>query len=221
VLDLPGHPVLDKARLIGGCSRLPLQFDAAQWRREVDALDQALWGSRGGRVGVHRVAEAIFLRGYAPAQGEQPIEDRPPLAQLPSIRDFIRTGVAAPPQRALLARLPPLAVVAAHVDRAPYFSKTIRIHLPIETHEQAWMVAGDLAYRMRAGEVWALNNSAMHAVWNASETAPRTHLICDFLLSEALAALLAAADRDRGEPRPDVLRDLAATVNRRVPGGAG
>ena len=50
------------------------------------------------------------------------------------------------------------------------------------------------------GEVWALNNSATHGVWNAHATEARTHLICDFLPSPELLGLLARAERDLGAP---------------------
>ena len=210
MLDLPGQPVLDKGRLIGGCARLPMTVDAASLREEVARLNPGLWGSRGGRVGVHRVAEAVFLRGHAPAEGDLPIEDRPALESLPGIRDLIERQIGAPPQRALLARLPPGAIVLPHIDRAPYFAKTIRVHVPIETHPRAWMVASDLVYYMGEGEVWALNNSAMHGVWNESSDQSRTHLICDFLLSPSLGQQLADADRNLGLLRTEVLQHLAA-----------
>lgn len=198
MLDLPGHPVLDKQLLIGGCARLPLAADAARLAAEVAALPASLWGSQGGRIGVHRAAEAIFLRGYAPAEGDRPIEDREPLARLPCVRGIITTLIPAAAQRCLLARLPAGANIAPHIDQAGYFAKTVRIHVPVETHGQVWMLAGTRRYRMAAGEVWALNNSAPHGVRNAHASLPRTHLICDFLPSPALLALLARADRGAG-----------------------
>jgi hypothetical protein len=205
MLDVPGYPVLDKALLIGGCIRLPLQADAEQLRAEVDALPETLWGTTGGRVGVHRAAEALFLRGYAPAEGERPVEDRPALERLPYVKWLMRELIPAPPLRCLLARLPAGASIAPHIDRAPYFAKTIRIHIPVDTHERAWMLCADQCYQMKAGEVWALNNCAVHGVRNAHESRPRTHLICDFLPSQALLRLLADGERQLGTilPQPD------------------
>jgi hypothetical protein len=62
------------------------------------------------------------------------------------------------------------------------------------------MMCNGMTYRMRAGEVWVLNNSAEHAVWNAHPARARTHLICDFLPSDALLPLIAAGDRNLGMP---------------------
>ena len=63
MLDLPGQPVLDKIALVGGCLRLRLQIDAQRFRDEIAQLPASLWGTTGGRVGVHRDAAALFLRG--------------------------------------------------------------------------------------------------------------------------------------------------------------
>jgi hypothetical protein len=210
MLDLPGHPLLDKQRLIGSCSLLPLTVDGARLRAEIDALPAHAWEGTGGRVGVHSRANAIFLRGYAPVEGEKPIEDRESLGALPYAREIITRLIPAPAQRCLLARLLPGVSVAGHIDRAPYFGKTLRIHVPVVTNDAAWMYCDGLTYRMRAGEVWALNNSAPHAVWNAHPNDARTHLICDFLPSAALLELLARAERDSGVPNAEVERVVLA-----------
>lgn len=209
MLDLPGQPVVDKLALVGGCLRLPLRVDAERLRTEISALPDASWGTTGGRVGVHRQVQALFLRGYAPAEGEKPIVDREPLALLPYARHIIEEIVPAQPMRCLLARMPAGVTIAPHIDRAPYFSKTVRLHFPVETHELAWMVSGSLSYLMAAGEVWALNNSAPHAVWNAHETRSRTHMICDFLPSADLLRLLAAGERNLGRQVDSVDRHFA------------
>ena len=208
MLDLPDRPVLDKDRLVGGCLRLPVVVDAARLAAEIDALGPAVWGTTDGRVGVHRSAEALFLRGHAPAEGELPIEDRPAIHRLPYVRQVL-ASLGAPPLRCLLARLPAGRTIAPHVDRAPYFAKTLRIHVPVTTSERVFMVCAGHTYQMRAGEVWALNNSTSHGVWNADPELSRTHLICDFLPAPGLLGLLAAGDRSLGRHNPDVERQLA------------
>jgi hypothetical protein len=64
------------------------------------------------------------------------------------------------------------------------------------------MVAAGQCYLMKPGEVWVLNNNAVHAVWNAHPTLARTHMICDFLPSAALLDLLARGERTLGSPMP-------------------
>lgn len=208
MLDIADAVPLDKQRLIGGCVRLPLAVDGARLAGEIECLPPALWGTTAGRVGVHQAAEAVFLRGFAPAEGDKPVIDRPELDGLPYVRTLIERLIPAPPMRCLLARLPAGGTIATHVDRPPYFGKTLRIHVPVETNPEVFMVAAGMTYRMRAGEVWVLNNSGPHAVWNAHASRSRTHLICDFLPSPALLALLAGGERDLGERRPDVDRHV-------------
>jgi hypothetical protein len=204
MLDVPGQPVLDKTVLIGTCARLPVQIEVDRLRQEVDALPLSFWGTTSGRVGVHRAADAVFLRGHAPAEGDLPVEDRPALARLPYAHRLIHELLGAQPLRCLLARLPAGASIAPHIDRALYFAKTLRLHFPVTSHDQAWMVCGGLSYVMRPGEAWALNNSTTHAVWNAHPTLARTHMICDFLPSPALLERLGQADRTLGRTVPEV-----------------
>jgi Aspartyl/Asparaginyl beta-hydroxylase len=91
-----------------------------------------------------------------------------------------------------------------HIDRSPYFSKTLRIHLPVETNESVWMLCAGQAYQMLPGEIWALNNSAQHGVWNRHPSLSRTHLICDFLPTAELNRLIAEGDRTLGRPIGEV-----------------
>ena len=210
--DVPGQRPFDKMTLIGACVRLGITVDAARLAAEVDALPQELWGTTGGRVGVQRSAEALFLRGYAPAEGDRPIEDRPTLGRLPYTRSIIEEQVPAAPLRCLLARLPGGASIAPHVDRGAYFAQTVRLHIAVSSHDRAFMHCAGECYVMRPGEVWALNNSVVHGVWNADASRARTHLIVDFLPSPALCALLAAGERTLGRRRSDVEAHFAALL---------
>ena len=210
MLTLPDQPLLDKIALIGGCARLPLSFDVERARAEVGALPEQLWGSRGGRVGVHNPAQAIFLRGHAPAEGDLPVEDREALDHLPCLRELITKVIPAQPMRCLLAMLPAGAVIAPHIDQADYFSKTIRLHFPITTNAHVWMYCAGLNYHMEPGEIWALNNSTGHGVVNGDAEQSRLHMIGDFLSSPALVELLARADRNLGQAKPDIESTLFA-----------
>ena len=192
--------VFDKHAHVKGCVRLPIALDGNQLGAEVAALPASVWGSTAGRKGVHRAAEALFLRGHAPAEGEMPIEDRPILKDVPYLRTFIEETMPAPPLRALLAKLPAGARIPPHVDRGAYFNNSIRIHVPIETNDEVWMYCDGRGYHMGVGEVWALNNISTHAVWNAHPSQSRTHLICDFLPSEQLLDLIAQGEKGLGRP---------------------
>ena len=181
---------LDKQALIGSCLQLPVRFDFAKLLSEFHTIEDALWGTRGGRVGVHVQTEAVFLRGFAPAEGDLPIEDREVLASLPFTRALIYDTFQAPPQRCLFAKLRAQGEIRPHIDQGAYFERTIRIHFPVVTNPQAIMSADTQSFHMQAGEAWALNNSAVHGVVNAHPTEARTHLICDYLPTDPLRQLL-------------------------------
>ena len=211
MLSLPDHPVIDKQALVGGCTRLRLRIDAERLRREIEALPAEAWGDRGGgRIGVHKPAEAIFLRGHAPADGELPIEDRPVLEALPYARHVIEEMVPATPLRCLVARLAAGAVIHPHRDEPDYFAKTLRLHFPVVTDPSVAMVAQGLAYTMQAGEAWVLNNSNMHSVLNGWDR-PRTHMICDFLPSPELCAMIRDGERNLGRHNAALLARIAAS----------
>lgn len=214
MLDIPGYPVLDKQHLVGGCLRLPLCIDAGRLKAEVNALPLSLWGTTGPRVGVHDAAEALFLRGYLPAEGEKPFDERPAFARLPYAREVIMAMIPAPPLRCLLAKLPAGATIMPHIDRAPYFAKTLRMHVPVDTHERVFMMCDGQHYVMRPGEVWVLNNSAVHGVWNDHAERARTHMICDFLASPGMLDLLARGERELGRKLPEVREHFRAISQR-------
>lgn len=180
----------DKSALIGACVKLPVAFDFEKLVAEFLSIPTEMWGSRGGRVGVHVHSEAVFLRGYAPAEGNLPIEDRPILASLPYVRWLIYELFNAAPQRCLFAKLRANSEIRPHIDQGAYFESTIRIHLPIITNPEVVMIADGLSFQMRAGEAWALNNNAVHGVFNRHPSEARTHLICDFLPSKQLRQIL-------------------------------
>jgi hypothetical protein len=204
MLDIPGAPYLDKTALIGACVRLPIRVDSRRLFEEVQRIPASAWGTSGGRVGVHNVAEAIFLRGFAPAAGELPIEDQPILSSLPYVRVITSEILGGSPLRCLLARLPPGGIIRMHRDKAPYFGKSLRVHVPVETNESVVTICSGLCYQLECGEVWILNNSADHAVWNSHPSRARTHLICDFLPAPALLDLLNRGDRHLGRRRPEI-----------------
>ena len=116
MLDLPGRPVLDKVALDRRLRSVAAGGRCGAPAEEVSALPPEDWEGNRGTRGVHRAAQALFLRGYAPTKGELPIEDQPALGQLPYVRQLIDRELGPGAQRCLLARLPPGAVIAPHED---------------------------------------------------------------------------------------------------------
>jgi hypothetical protein len=200
---LDDYGPVDKHTLVGGCSRLELQVDADRLAAEFETIPDEAWGSRAGRVNLHQKANAIFLRGYARAEGFKPVEDRSILGSLPYMRELINETIGTKPLRCLLARLGPGDWIRQHVDYGPYFDKTIRIHVPVMTNDHVDMYVHEHCYHMKVGEVWAINNLARHAVYNGDESIYRTHIICDFLPEPDILERVARADTSLGIPLPN------------------
>jgi hypothetical protein len=220
MFDLRGSSVIDKRALIGTCVRLPLSVDAGRLRTEIESLPASAWGSARGRSVPQTQADALFLRGYAPAAGDLPIGDRPVLAHLPYARELIHELIDERALRCLIARLPPRAWIGPHVDQGAYFSKTVRLHLPVTSHDRAYMHCDGETFVMQPGEVWAINNSASHAAWNAHDSLPRMHLVCDFAPSARLLDLLRSGERGRGRLEPEVDAFLAGLEPDELPQAA-
>ncbi|MEM8661775.1 MAG: aspartyl/asparaginyl beta-hydroxylase domain-containing protein [Pseudomonadota bacterium] len=201
---LAGFERLDKASLIGGCRLLSRPVDVGVLRSEVDAIPQDQWTGPAGRVGVHAKADAVFLRGYAPTEGEQkPIEDRAILTAMPYANELIHS-IGAKPLRCVLARLKAGDSIRSHIDRGPILVRSIRIHVPVITNDEVEMHCNGSAYRMKPGEVWVINNGAQHAAHNFHASEDRVHLICDYLPETDLLALVARGNRGLGSPLPGV-----------------
>lgn len=215
--ELDALPVIDKFSLIGGCVRLRMQVDPVRLASEVQALPNDLWGTRAGRGGVHDRAEAIFLRGYAPADRGMPMVERPPLELLPTVRAFLAEAIPASAMRCVLARLAPGGCIPAHADSGRYFERTVRLHVPVVTSPLVIMYAEGLCYRMKPGEVWALNNSGTHAVLNDDPGCTRIHLICDFAPTPALVKLISAGDAGLGIDDPGVRLRLERLFDAQAP----
>jgi hypothetical protein len=209
MFDLKGFTVIDKRVLIGTCIRLPVRVDAGRLGSEVEALPPSAWGSARGRADPQTQADALFLRGYAPAAGDLPIGDRPILAYLPYARELIHEAIAERPLRCMIARLPPGASIGPHADAGAYFAKTVRLHLPVTSHERAFTWCDGETFVMRPGETWAIDNGASHAAWNAHDTLPRTHLVCDFAPTPRLLDLLRSGERGLGRVDTEVDAFLA------------
>jgi hypothetical protein len=199
---------VNKELFIGGCSRLDIQVDADRLAKEVGSLDAMVWSGTAGRVGPHMKVDAVFLRGYAAAEGPKPLEDREILKQLPYVREVIYEALSSQPQRCVLASLQPDSVVRAHQDQGPYFSQHYRFHIPVFTSPHVKMVVEHLVYQMLPGEIWAINNNAPHGVVNDDPDEARAHIIVDYKPTAEIVGLLERADKSLGTKDTETINRL-------------
>ena len=201
-----------------GAVRLALTADAGALAEEIQP---GMGAARPRNQGAQRDVDSILLRTYGNQRlhhARSSFHDTPALARFPRVRSAIHDLIPARPCSALLASLRPKSVITMHSDRTRYFSSTIRVVLPIITNPEAAVMSGGLSYRMQAGEVWAFNNTALHAAVNDHPVRPRIHLICDFAHSAALIDLIAAGEPHLGRRDPAVLERVREESLRRARG---
>lgn len=196
-----------------GAIRLPYRFDADRLAAEVRTVGEAGWNGGGRSAPAFAGTGAIFLKGYAAAEGNPSLAEREPLAQMPYARELMYDLLPSAPQKCVLSWLPPGVDVGLHVDQGEYFRRTLRVHFPVFTNDAVTMYFG-AAHHLRPGEVWLLNNCAPHGVENAHPTDARVHMICDFLPTTALLEIARRAEQPRGREAPELLRRLAEKTRR-------
>lgn len=98
---------------------------------------------------------------------------------------------------AFIFRMKPLGVARPHMDESPAWFEPFRVHVPIITNDQAYLLSEGRSKHLRVGEAWTFDNQAQHAVTNGD--AVRTHLIFDVPRGPKLFDLLARAEFDPGK----------------------
>lgn len=192
---LEGYERLNKHELIDACVLIEHDIDVDRLVSEVTGIPKKAWPGPANRLGVHRNAQAIFLRGYAPLQRiRKPIEDREILDTLPYIRSLIRS-ISSKPLRCVLAKLKAGQKIPVHVDIGKIIERAIRVHIPVVTSEHVVMQCNNRQFNMKVGEMWVINNGAEHAVYNNDPNVDRIHMICDYLPEPGLLERLANGKR--------------------------
>jgi hypothetical protein len=88
--------------------------------------------------------------------------------------------------KVMLARLAPGRVIDKHTDGLGSNLYTHKIHVPIQTNDQAWIDVSNRRFHLSPGHAYELNNLAPHGAENAGAT-DRIHLILEVYESEASA----------------------------------
>jgi len=163
---------------------------------EVSANDHlfAVERSRQARIKVQRETEFIPLRRAThnsdiAINDNELVEDTRFVGAFPILMSLLsqiaeaRGGVV---ERAMLVRLPFGGRVYPHVDEGRYYASRDRYHLVVQTSEGASkLICGPEVVEMGLGEVWWLNNKALHSAENNSST-DRVHVIFDLAPRECI-----------------------------------
>jgi hypothetical protein len=84
------------------------------------------------------------------------------------------------PVKILLAKLLKNRMITPHIDEPPIVQKCHRVHIVMLTNENVLFKVDNKLYRMKAGEIYEINNVRTHSVVNKGDT-DRVHLIIDML----------------------------------------
>lgn len=178
-------------------SRLPLRFRTEALLRELEALPESCWVDHFVQDNYEGRWRILPLRG--PRGETHPIR----LATShPGTRDYADTPFLGPAFREALARFrcPLGAVRVMSLDAGSRIREhrdpdldgtggTVRLHVPLLTHDGVEFLLNGRAVPFRAGECWCLRLSDPHAVRNPGPGA-RLHLVLDAGLDPWLRGML-------------------------------
>lgn len=174
-----------------GFLRLNERFDVTAIRERIAQLPAEKWleSERERLFDVHRDTQALLMVHF-----EDHKYRRPEYRQLYSVFqeaiepviDYISSyyrnnGFIV---RLILAKLAAGGKIPKHTDAGHSLLNCHRIHLPIITNEDVVFHVGGEEINMQVGELWEVNNGAVHGVENRG-TEDRIHLIVDWMPNHA------------------------------------
>ncbi|HST66957.1 MAG TPA: aspartyl/asparaginyl beta-hydroxylase domain-containing protein [Mycobacteriales bacterium] len=176
--------------------RLPRTYDPELLARDLGALRSL---PQVPQPGPYHDGDWTGLTLYSPG-GDRPGLTDPvlhPYAPTPALdrAPYLAGLLAELPAPKLLTRLltlPPESDIGEHSDAGSTFQfGSLRLHVPIVTHEQVVMVVGGDRMRWRPGELWWGDFSRPHWLRNDSDVT-RVHLVVDVEVTDQILALFPA-----------------------------
>ena len=184
--------------------KLPVEVDTDRLLQEFNNIPASAWGC--SYWDVHCSIDMLLLRGGNKGTDEDFLTDEvtnsPILDQMPYIASLLNSeGPFGGTAYAFIFRTKPNGITRVHDDGHEVWKKTVRIHVPIITNKDAFLIAEEYAKHLEVGEVWTFDNQSQHSVVNGNET--RVHLIFDVNPNPKLAELMLNATFDPGVHDPD------------------
>ncbi len=181
--------------------RFSQAVDLDRLRSDFESIPSETWqASYWGDI--HCSVGMLLLRGGT--QGTQEdfycsqVSDHALLGRLDYIRELIDTeGPFGGATYAFLFRMRPNGVTLVHRDTIERWFDMYRIHVPIQTNPDAFLIADNRSQHFAAGHAWSFDNQSRHGVVNGDEE--RIHLIFDVAWNPKLKEQIDRADLLPGE----------------------
>lgn len=175
--------------------RLPLRFDAARLRAEVEAAPPSAWADHPDDYPGNQALRLITAGGTENDDVSGEMRPTPHLAAMPYLQQVLGSfGVVW--SRSRLMKLGARGTVPLHCDIKYHWYHRVRVHVPIVTHPEVTFACGGDTVHMAAGEAWIFDNWRPHSVANGSDVA-RIHLVADTMGNERFWALASRGQWDR------------------------
>jgi len=196
-------------------TRLPMSFDPAPLRAELDAIAPERWKIHFNRADYEGQWSSVSLRSRSGrvddgvAHGEvAEFQDTAMMQQCPHMRAVVE-AFAFPKKAVRLLRLQAGSRVKEHCDRDLGLADgELRIHVPIATNDKLEFVVSNRRLVLREGEAWYIDFSQPHRIFNGGDS-DRTHLVIDGRVNEWAQELLERGVREvvtETEAAPGVAR---------------
>jgi hypothetical protein len=180
--------------------QLPVEIDVHRLLNDYLSIPPEAWAST--HWDIHCSSNMVLLRGGTKGTGEDftcaESVDHDLLSRLPYMGWLLgQSGPFGGNRYAFILRMKPLGVARPHVDEDPVWYDPFRIHIPIVTNDDAYLLSKGRSKHLAVGEAWTFDNQSEHAVTNGD--AVRAHLIFDVSPNPKVLNLLQNSRFDQGE----------------------
>jgi hypothetical protein len=160
----------------------------------------------------HCSVSMLLLRGGASGTEDDfwtldEVQDHPHLHEMPTLSSLLN-GPFGHTRYVFIFRMRPNGVTLRHSDRGAVWQSMYRIHIPLITNADAFLISGQRSLHLSVGSAWTFDNYEEHGVVNGAEE--RVHLIMDAPFNPDLRARIDAARHHEGECVPAHLARIEA-----------
>jgi hypothetical protein len=157
--------------------RLPVRFDAARLRAELEALPASAWSRHPMEYEGNTAARLISVGGAQTDAFVGEMAPTPALQASPYLQQVL-ASFSTVWSRSRLMRIAGGGKVPLHSDAIHHWFCRVRVHIPVTTRPEVRFHCGGQDVHMAAGEAWVFDNWRQHRVENPPAEA-RVHLVAD------------------------------------------